>query len=118
MYSIHDAASPTPRRNRRRDAVRYVRAVTDIGIDTLDEWSFRVDLSDGSSSSSHTVTIDPDWFDEHGAGAPKDAVVRASFRFLLDRESRTSILPRFDLASISWYFEDFPAGLGRYLEDE
>ncbi|MEX2322635.1 MAG: hypothetical protein WEA29_02540 [Acidimicrobiia bacterium] len=92
--------------------------MTDIGIETLDEWSFRVDLSDGSSSSSHTVTIDPDWYEDHLADAPKEAVVRASFRFLLDRESRTSILPKFDLGSISWYFDDYPAELGRYLDDE
>jgi hypothetical protein len=98
--------------------VRYVPQVTDIGIETLDEWSFRVDLSDGSSSSSHTVSIDRDWYEDHGADAPKEAVVRASFRFLLERESRTAILPSFDLASISWYFDDYPAELGRYLDDE
>jgi hypothetical protein len=45
-------------------------------------------------------------------------MVRASFRFLLERESRTAILPSFDLASISWYFDDYPAELGRYLDDE
>lgn len=98
--------------------VRYVPQVTEIGIEALDDWSFRVDLSDGSSSSSHTVTIDPDWFEEHANDAPKEAVVRASFRFLLDRESQTSILASFDLASISWYFDDYPADLVRYVDDE
>jgi hypothetical protein len=98
--------------------VRYVQRVTDIGIEALDDWSFRVDLSDGSSSSSHTVSIDPDWYEKHGADAPTEALVRASFRFLLDREARTSILATFDLASISWYFDDYPGDLGRYLDDE
>lgn len=98
--------------------MRYVPQVTDIGIEPVDEWSFRVDLADGSSSSVHTVTIDPDWYSDHGADASKGAVVKASFRFLLDRESRDSILPSFDLAAISRYFDDYPAALGRYLDDE
>jgi hypothetical protein len=89
-----------------------------IDIESLGEWSFRVEVSDDSSASSHTVTLDPDWYDDHGADAPKEAVVRASFRFLLDRESRSSILPSFDLAVISSYFDDFLAELGRYIDDE
>jgi hypothetical protein len=118
MYSIGGGSSSTAYRNTGAPSLRYVPQVTEIGIETLDEWSFRVDLSDGSSSSSHMVTIDPDWYEVHWAEVPTEAVVRASFRFLLDRESRTSILPSFDLASISWYFDDYPADLGRYLDDE
>jgi hypothetical protein len=41
--------------------------------------------------------------------------VAASFRFLLDREPRQSILGRFDLAVISRYFPEYEATLPRYL---
>ena len=42
-------------------------------------------------------------------GAPDTmALVRASFEFLLGRESAGSILPRFDLSVIARYFPEWP----------
>jgi hypothetical protein len=41
--------------------------------------------------------------------------VRASFRFLLDREPATSILARFSLDVISRYFPEYRREIGKYV---
>jgi hypothetical protein len=38
-----------------------------------------------------------------------DRLVRETFAFLLEREPRTAILPRFDLSDVSRYFSEYPA---------
>ena len=41
--------------------------------------------------------------------------LEATFRFLLDREPKESILTRFDVTVISRYFPEFERELPRYL---
>lgn len=48
-------------------------------------------------------------------GHSPEALIEASFRFLLDREPKESILRRFDLTVISRYFSDYERALPRYL---
>lgn len=49
-------------------------------------------------------------------GAPDaEALVRASFEFLLEREPAGSILPRFDLSVIARYFPEWRAEMRRRL---
>jgi len=43
-------------------------------------------------------------------------LVTASFQFLLDRESNTSILRSFDLSVIERYFPEYPKAINRYLK--
>jgi len=40
-------------------------------------------------------------------GESREALIERSFRFLLERESNTSILPSFELSVISRYFPEF-----------
>ena len=47
-----------------------------------------------------------------GASSPED-LVRRSFEFLLERESRTSILHTFDLLLIGRYFPEYEATIRR-----
>lgn len=49
-----------------------------------------------------------------GAQSP-EALIEASFRFLLDREPKESILRRFDLTVIARYFPDYERALPRYF---
>jgi hypothetical protein len=77
-------------------------------------WSCRVRVSEAGTVTEHRVTVtaadlarlDP------GAATP-DALVGRSFRFLLEREPKESILGAFDLTVIGRYFPEWEAALGR-----
>lgn len=71
-------------------------------------WTFEVTVTEGGRSSRHQVTLSESDFRRlsGGKGTPED-LVRRSFEFLLRREAKESILPRFDLPIISRYFPDY-----------
>ena len=62
------------------------------------------------AGTSHDVSVPAGYPDSLGCGhiAP-EALVRASFEFLLEREPASSILRKFSLDVISRYFPDYPA---------
>ena len=70
--------------------------------------TFHVDIRDEDSSTEHEVTLSARDYDRLGTeyGTPEE-FVRACFEFLLDREPKESILPRFDVSTISRYFPEF-----------
>jgi hypothetical protein len=56
-------------------------------------------------------------FQRFGAsGETPDNLVRRSIQFLLDRESKESILPSFNLTEISRHFPEFEQEIGRKAE--
>ncbi|MEM1060641.1 MAG: hypothetical protein AAGK14_15625 [Verrucomicrobiota bacterium] len=68
-----------------------------------------------ATTTSHAVTVTDAARDELAPGADKEALLRASFEFLLEREPNTAILSRFDLPLISRYFPDYPEVIRRRL---
>jgi hypothetical protein len=66
-----------------------------------------VDVVDGGSTSHHTVEVSTSELDRWGRGRSAEDLVRESFRFLLDREPKESILREFKLSVISRYFPDY-----------
>jgi hypothetical protein len=66
--------------------------------------------SDGSGSkTTHQVVIGKDYYmnlTERGRTSPEE-FIKKSFEFLLDRESRDSILQQFDIAQINDYFPEY-----------
>lgn len=74
---------------------------------------YDVEVDDGDSSTRHEVSATDDDIRRLGAGALGEAVVEESFRFLLERENKESILPSFHILLIARYFpeylEEFPA---------
>ena len=83
---------------------------------TADGWTCRVVVGDDSGATEHDVRVDPATLARlaPGAAAPDDLVI-ASFRFLLTREPRESILRTFDLPAIGRYFPDWESELaGRF----
>ena len=86
----------------------------DITVEPLDDDRFRVTVSDGGSTT-HEVTARPADIDRIGGGAAAEHLIEASFRFLLDREPKESILSSFDLTVISRYFPEYPSKIGDYL---
>ncbi len=71
-------------------------------------WRFRVTVREGDSSTEHELTLSAADHERLGEGrrSPEE-LVRAGFAFLLEREPKESILPRFDLAVIESYFPGF-----------
>ena len=70
---------------------------------------FRVRLlgADGTSTE-HDVTVSRADWERFGAGyRTPEALVEASFRFLLEREPKEQILATFDLGQITRYFPSF-----------
>ncbi|AKR43898.1 hypothetical protein [Methylophilus sp. TWE2] len=71
----------------------------------------------GSHVTTHQVSVKPDYASELiGATQNIAELVSASFKFLLDRESNTSILRSFDLSVIERYFPEYPKAINRYLK--
>jgi len=87
-----------------------------IEVEKVDAAHFRVRVIEGASESSHQVTVDPkDYARLAGAGVDPEELLRKSFEFLLERESKESILSRFDLAVISRYFPEYEREIKRRL---
>ena len=70
-----------------------------------DPAAFEVEIREAGSVSHHRVTMKD--------GTPR--LVEGAFRFLLDRESKESILKTFDVSVISKYFPEFEEEKNKYL---
>jgi len=79
-----------------------------IEVEKVDASHFRVRVIEAGSESSHLVTLDPkDHARLAGASVEPEKLIQKSFEFLLERESKESILSRFDLSVISRYFPEY-----------
>lgn len=79
-----------------------------------DGWTCHVTVTEGSTSTSHAVTVSgPDLVRLAPGAATPDDLVRRSFGFLLAREPKESILRRFDLPVIGTYFPGWEREIGR-----
>ena len=86
-----------------------------ITVETIDEQSFKVTVA-GQSTTTHMVTVDPAYYQKlTGGRIPKEELVKRSFEFLLDRESNTSILSRFDLPVIGHYFPEYEGVISKEI---
>jgi hypothetical protein len=92
--------------------------VAEIFVKRTGPGEFAVQVVDGTETTDHRVTMPPA-FIGHGSMFGKfvgaDAVVLESFRFLLEREPASAILPEFDLPEISLHFPDYYDELRRRL---
>jgi len=89
-----------------------------IGIIPLfgdDPLHFEVTIKDSSGASRHRISVSRADVARLGAGADAESLVVASFRFLLDREPKESILSSFNITTISDYFPDFETQLAACL---
>jgi hypothetical protein len=74
----------------------------------LSRFQVRVSDADGSSSLYDVDVSRAEW-ERFGAGyRTPEALVEASFRFLLDREPKERILGSFHLSEIVRYFPSYP----------
>ena len=89
---------------------------TKIEIDKISDSEFQVRVIEGTSVTSHRVTVKPPDF-ERFASPTTDPVllIRRSFEFLLENEPKESILPCFDLSVIVRYFPSYQREIRRRL---
>ena len=75
-------------------------------------WKYQVCLKERGETQNHEVTLNWSDYDlwSHGRVAP-EKVVQAAFKFLLQRESASSILAKFDCSVIRRYFPEVDAEL-------
>lgn len=85
--------------------------MADIHVHRLSDTQFRVEIQEGESSSSHTVTVSAAALQRYGGSVQPEVLVEKSFEFLLDREPKESILRTFDLPVIEQYFSDYPQNI-------
>lgn len=90
--------------------------MAEIQITALGDDAYRVRVQDADSSSEHRVTATAENIELLSPGADPETLIEESFRFLLERESKESILARFELPVIARYFPEFPKEIRRRLE--
>jgi hypothetical protein len=78
--------------------------------------TFFVTVREGKSATRHHVTMTLVTYQKLTGGTVTAArCIEAAFQFLLDHESKESILSQFDVTVISTYFPSFDRKLGGYL---
>lgn len=87
-----------------------------INLKKLNDTTYEVTV-DGGTSTLHTVSVQPQYVEKLSAGRiSAEALIECSFRFLLERESNSSILRRFDLAVIAQYFPEYEQTMRQKLD--
>jgi hypothetical protein len=73
-----------------------------------DQYIVEVTVREGRGKTHHTVKVDKTDYERlAGADVSPETLVEESFRFLLEREPKESILRRFNLTVISRYFPEY-----------
>ena len=87
-----------------------------ITVNTIDSTNFEV-IVDGNPTTTHQVSVTHLYYEKltDNRVTPEE-LIEASFRFLLERESNTSILPRFDLPIIERYFPEYEETIKKMLK--
>ena len=78
-------------------------------------WHCTVTVGDDPAATTHEVTVDRETLADLAPAATPEELVRASFAFLLEHESRESIMRRFELPIIGRFFADYPDEIRRRL---
>jgi len=87
-----------------------------ITVNTIDSTSFEV-IVEGQTTTTHRVTLTHLYYQKlTNNQITPELLVEKSFEFLLDRESNTSILSRFDLPIIERYFPEYEETIKTMLE--
>ena len=87
-----------------------------IEVEKLDASHFRVRVIEPGSESAHQVALAPkDCARLAGGAVEPEELIRKSFQFLLEHESKESILSRFDLSVISRYFPEYEREIKKRL---
>jgi hypothetical protein len=79
----------------------------EIHVTRMDDETFEVTVRE-STTTTHIVKLTKDYYQQlTGGKVPPETLIEKSFEFLLERESNTMILRRFDLPVIGDYFPKY-----------
>jgi len=81
-------------------------------------WRFNVVVEDNSGQTQYSVSMSKDFYKSLDTNVEAKNVIEASFRFLLEREPKGSILSKFDITAISYYFPEFKKQLIKQLKNK
>ena len=77
---------------------------------------FQVTVTEGGIRTNHTVSLKAAYYEKlTGRKIPEETLIEQSFRFLLEREPKESILREFDLSVIGRYFPDYETEIRKRL---
>lgn len=89
--------------------------MTEIRIQPEREDVYVVEVHDQGSRTEHRVVVTDEDLERFAWGTSAAALLEESFRFLLEREPKESILRRFELPVIAHYFPEYPREIRRRL---
>ena len=81
-----------------------------------DPMLFNVTVQEAGSETHHQVTMSKETYGNLTGGKVNPGkCIEAAFEYLLERESKESILSSFDVTVISKYFPSFSSEFGNYI---
>ena len=87
-----------------------------IHVDPSGPDRFQVTVSEGGSQTKHSVSLKATYYEKlTGKRVPEETLIEQSFRFLLEREPKESILREFDLPLIGHYFPNYESEIRKRL---
>jgi len=88
-----------------------------IPTQQTDGWTCVVQVTESNGQTRHSVTISRQDFQQLTSGkeTTPEELVKKSFEFLLERESKNLILRQFDLPLITRYFPEYPVEIRKKL---
>jgi len=87
-----------------------------VTVKPIDSTTFEV-MVEGATTTTHKVTLTAPYYEKlTGKRVAPEVLVEKSFRFLIDRESNTSILRSFDLPVIGQYFPEYERVIKEMLD--
>ena len=87
------------------------------GDPQVDPQKFQVEVADeDNTKTTHNVTLSQELYQRLTGGLrSSEELVKASFEFLLERETKGEILQTFDLSEIQKYFPEYEAVISSQL---
>jgi hypothetical protein len=98
------------------DRCHHGSVIATISVQHAGGSTYRVTVEEGTSATSHDVGVGPSDVQRYAPGASPEALLRASFEFLLQREPKEAILRRFELPIIERYFPEYASAIGGLLQ--
>jgi hypothetical protein len=90
--------------------------MAEIEVSPKGQGKFRVEVREGGGATVHDVTANDAEVRRYAGDVPAERLIEESFRFLLEREPKESILRSFELPVIEHYFPDYPKEIRDRLE--
>jgi len=84
-----------------------------VNVAKLADSKYRVTVEEDGSKTEHEVTVTAADVARYAPNSTAEALLVASFAFLLEHEPKESILRRFDLPVIERYFPEYARVIGK-----